>query len=564
MTSSVERTRGAGRAVARWQTNAPLVVLAWAVRISALVAVVDLNRPDLRAGSKSFDDTRQVITLTVAVISAAIALLLAGGLRRGRRRAWRVVTVVTAVGVLTHVHAGSRLGLAVNATLLIALVAFQDRFRARAERISRWRALRVLAVSLPISVAAGLALTADLAPRAGYGQWIGQTLIGLLGATPDLPFAHRSASFTSTVLSALGASTLLLTGLAFLAPPRGRAPMAPEDAARLRELLARHGAQDSLGYFALRADKLAVFSESGKAAVTYRVVGGASLASGDPLGDPEAWPGAIQAWLAEAREFAWTPGVLGASETGAAAYARAGLDALEVGDEAVLELGSWRLDGRAMRGVRQSVNRAKRAGHTVAIARLRELSGADTAELCAAADQFRDGEVERGFSMALGRLDADLDPELLVVRIRNGEQHLVAVLAFVPWGSDGVSLDLMRRARDSENGVVELAVASVAEQGPALGLKRISLNFAVFRSAFERGSRIGAGPVSRSWRRILVLASRWWQIESLYRANVKYNPVWLPRYVCFRSAAELPGVTLAALEAEAFVQRPRLLRLLGR
>ena len=60
----------------------------------------------------------------------------------------------------------------------------------------------------------------------------------------------------------------------------------------MRALLAR-GARDSLGYFTLRRDKSVVWSESGKAAIAYRVVSGVMLASGDPLGDPEAWPGAI-------------------------------------------------------------------------------------------------------------------------------------------------------------------------------------------------------------------------------------------------------------------------------
>src|SRR5450755_693332 len=98
------------------------------------------------------------------------------------------------------------------------------------------------------------------------------------------------------------------------------------------------GDRDSLGYFALRQDKTVIFSPTGKAAIAHRVVGSVTLAAGDPLGDPEAWPGAITAWLDEAARYAWTPGVIGASETGAIAYRRAGLDALELGDEAVLDL----------------------------------------------------------------------------------------------------------------------------------------------------------------------------------------------------------------------------------
>ena len=33
-----------------------------------------------------------------------------------------------------------------------------------------------------------------------------------------------------------------------------------------------------------------------------------------------------------------------------------------------------------------------------------------------------------------------------------------------------------------------------------IGIRRISLNFAMFRSAFEQGAQLGAGPVARLWR----------------------------------------------------------------
>jgi lysyl-tRNA synthetase class 2 len=93
---------------------------------------------------------------------------------------------------------------------------------------------------------------------------------------------------------------------------------------------------------------------------------------------------------------------------------------------------------------------------------------------------------------------------------------------------------------------------------------RVSLKFAVFRSVFARGERLGAGPVLRMWRSVLLGASRFWQIESLYRANAKYQPEWVPRFVCFRSSADLPRVGLAALRAEAFVVAPHWLQRFAR
>ena len=65
-----------------------------------------------------------------------------------------------------------------------------------------------------------------------------------------------------------------------------------------------------------------IWSPTGKSCVGYRVVSGVMLASGDPIGDPEAWPGAIHAFLDEAARHAWVPAVMGCSELGAEVWCR--------------------------------------------------------------------------------------------------------------------------------------------------------------------------------------------------------------------------------------------------
>jgi lysyl-tRNA synthetase class 2 len=348
-----------------------------------------------------------------------------------------------------------------------------------------------------------------------------------------------------------------------LQPAAGPHRLDPAERGDLLDLLDRWGAVDSLSWFALREDRAVLFSPSRKAAVSYRIVGGVSLAAGDPLGDPEAWPGAIAAWLEEAQAHGWVPGVLGASEQGAEAYLRFGLDALELGDEAILRTAEFSTEGRRMRVVRQAVSRCRRAGLTTTCRRVRDLDAATRTDVVASADAWRNGEVERGFSMALGRLADPQDPDAVLVMCGDASGRLRGLLQLVPWGPDGLSLDVMRRDRGAENGIIELMVTDLLAAAPDLGVTRVSLNFAVFRSVFARGERLGAGPVLRLWRAILLQASRFWQIESLYRANAKFQPEWVPRFACFRSAGELPRVSLAALRAEAFLVAPRWWRDLG-
>jgi lysyl-tRNA synthetase class 2 len=213
--------------------------------------------------------------------------------------------------------------------------------------------------------------------------------------------------------------------------------LSAQDETRLRELLKRQGARDSLGYFALRRDKSVVWSPSGKAAITYRVVQGVLLASGDPIGDPEAWPGAISEYQRLVEDYGWTPAVMGCSEVGATIFKREyGLSALELGDEAIVEASEFTLDGRAMRGVRQACTRVERAGYVVDVRRIGELGVGELEELRTAAEAWRGDAVERGFSMALSRLGDPSDGECVVATARR-EGELAGLLHFVPWAATG-------------------------------------------------------------------------------------------------------------------------------
>jgi len=252
--------------------------------------------------------------------------------------------------------------------------------------------------------------------------------------------------------------------------------------------------------------------------------------------------------------------VLACGTTGGRAYQRAGLDVLELGDEAIIDAAGFSLQGRPMRGVRQAVGRMHRAGYTCQVVRQRDLPPAARAEVVAMADALRDSKVERGFSMALSRLGDPADGDCLLVLARDGDGKLRGLLQLVPWGRHGLSLDLMRGDRTAANGLTELMVVSVIEAAAGLGVTRVSLNFAVLRSVFARAEALGAGPVTRIWNRILRLFSRLWQIETLYRANAKYLPDWQPRFLCFPAARDLPRIAIAALSAEAFLPCPPVRR----
>ncbi|MFE4614855.1 MULTISPECIES: phosphatidylglycerol lysyltransferase domain-containing protein [Streptomyces] len=517
--------------------------------------------------------------LTAGFASGVFTLFLAITMRRRKRAAWILNLVLGGLFLLLFAvvmvfpeirqHAQNWISLVLTAAFVLALLLGRREFYAKGDRSNPWLAAVVAVGGLLVTSLLAAVLVTVTNTSTAHSTFLERWRYGVMRlvtlASDDSRFAGiTTPGWVDVTINVL--STLLLFAVLFAAFRSRRAtdPLTEEDEERLRVLLDKQGDRDSLGYFALRREKSVVWSPSEKAAIAYRVVGGVSLASGDPIGDPEAWPGAIEPWLAEAREHGWIPAVMGASEEAGVIYARHGLDALELGDEAIVETDEFTLDGRAMRTVRQAFNRVKRAGYEVRIRRHEDIPADEMDELLRKADDWRDGATERGFSMALGRLGDPRDGRCVMLECTDGQGELRAVLSFVPWGPKGLSLDLMRRDRDSENGLMEFMVIELLQRAKEIGITQVSLNFAMFRSVFERGSKLGAGPVLRMWRSLLSFFSRWWQIESLYRANAKYRPIWEPRFMLFEKSADLLRIGLAAGRAEGFLEAPGLPKWLHR
>ncbi|MGI5481467.1 phosphatidylglycerol lysyltransferase domain-containing protein [Streptomyces lavendofoliae] len=516
----------------------------------------------------------EVLPGTLGPLSAALSLgvgvlllLLAHGLKRHKRRAWRAAVVLLPVGAVAQfVYRHSVIGVLFSLLLLTLLLRHRGEFAALPDPRSRWKALANFVLMGAGSIALGLVIVSahpgKVVGSPSLSDRLEHVLYGLFGVEGPVGYRGGVDWTVGYSLGALGLLTAITTIYLAFRPEHPVARLTEDDETRLRALLDRHGGRDSLGHFALRRDKGVVFSPSGKAAVCYRVVSGVMLASGDPIGDVEAWPGAIERFMDEAKAHSWTPAVMGCSETGGEVWTReTGLDALELGDEAVVDVADFSLSGRAMRNVRQMVKRIERNGYETRVRRARDLSDGELERMRRAAADWRGTDTERGFSMALGRIGDPADGDAVIATAHKADAgsgtspygDLKAIIHFVPWGTDGMSLELMRRDRSADPGMNELLIVAALQDSPKLGIERVSLNFAMFRSALARGEKLGAGPVLRVWRGLLVFLSRWFQIESLYKFNAKFQPRWEPRFVVYRNARDLPRIGFAAMQAEGFV-----------
>jgi lysyl-tRNA synthetase, class II len=545
-------------AVARQRERAPVVV-GVVVGIGALLNLLHAVLPGKNTGLvRDFTpDAVGPFAHALGVVASVALLVAARGLVRRRHRAWQVAVGVAALSTTLHVLHGINSGTLASVVILVLLLARRHDFDGPGDVANRRTALQRLVLSLTVISAYAFAVLwihrIDADQPLTFRFALRETANGLVGlhvgGSPHLN-GHFGDWFPLS-LFLLGIATTLWVVAAWLSPWRHRVLQGNRER-EVASALVRTWGIDTLAPFVLRADKSYFFGPDESAFLAYRVVGGVAIVSGDPIGPPEEFDTLLRLFVAHAHERDWRVAILGASERWLPLYARNRLHALYHGDEAVVDVESFSLDGRAIRKVRQSVHRLENAGYSAQVLRPSQLDRNVRDQLEAVASAWRGDEPERGFVMALDRLFRLGDRDALFVVGFDADGQVAGFLHFaVSSAGHALSLSSMPRLRDSPNGFNEWLICETIGWARVNGYERVSLNFAPFAALLAPEAELSN--LQDVQRRALLALKGHFQLDNLLLFNRKFAPGWERRFVVYERRRDLPRVGVAALAAEAYL-----------
>ena len=544
------------------------IALALLVAASGVLDVVSAITPAIESRLHLVENATPNFVPKVAsalVVPAGLMLVvLARGLWRRRKRAWQLtLAAVTAAAILHLLKGLDYEEAAANALLALALIGRRHDFSGRGDPTVRVHiAARAVLYAFGIfvygfvalwinRVSAGQPFTFAFALKETGESLIGAELIGARHVTGE--FGHW---FPLSVLL-LGVTATFSLVWSWLAPWRYRLSQETRERARAQALVERFGF-DTLAPFALRADKSYFFSEDERAFLAYKVVAGVAVVSGDPIGPVDAAGSLLTRFLRFAHERDWRVAVLGAGERYLELYRAAGLRALYHGEEAVVPVERFSLEGRAIRKVRQSVARLEREGYHAEVLYAGEVHDELRAEIEDIFDDWRGSAATKGFTMELDTLFRLEGDEALFVIGRDAEGAPRGFLHFVvARPAHALSLSSMPRRRTTPNGFNEWLVVTTIEWAQAHGLGQISLNFAPFAALLAPDAELGGSGRRLQRRALHALKGHGFQLENLLAFNRKFFPDWQRRYVVYERPTDLPRVGIAGLAAEGYLPLAR-------
>jgi lysylphosphatidylglycerol synthetase-like protein (DUF2156 family) len=532
----------------------------------------------------------------MAILPSFLLLLLADGLRRGRRFAWAasvliqlslsVLAVITITGILQHstpdTRAAGGIGAAVGRSaslhpitallplllplVLTVLLLMTRKLFPVAAPPGTYRRLGIrlagtAAVLGSVYVGAGLALAQDFSPVPDPAELLANVpdrflpLAYIVGVAPAfLPQSPAAVLLYEGVGVIFWAITGVLMVKSFLRPD----PVRNRGADRARAILTRHGG-GSLSWMTMWAGNTYWFSTTSETFIAYRVISGVALTLGGPVG-PETGNGKALADFARlCREQGWTPCFYSVDRTMRDHAASLGWDAVQVAQETVLPLDSVSFQGKKFQDIRTAMNNAAKAGVRAEWITYSTAPLTIQAQIQEISEEWvADKKIpEMGFT--LGSLDELKDPEVRCL-IAVDDHHLVHALAsWLPVYRNGNiigwTLDFMRRRSNGFRPATEFLIASAVLSLKKEGYEYISLSGAPLAWASADDPRPttaappGAGGLERLLNWLGATLEPIYGFRSLLAFKAKFQPRYVPLYMLYPDAAALPTIANAVTRA---------------
>jgi phosphatidylglycerol lysyltransferase len=465
-----------------------------------------------------------------------------------KKRAFRLVLILSLASVVFHLTKGLDYEEAFFSLVLavILLVSRKD-FKVRS-RIPEWR-LAVLRLAIAVIVATGYGILGFyLLDKRHFG--IDFTLIDGVRRTfaflsfagdPHLVPHTRYARWFLDSLLLISITAVVYSLYAIFRPVLYRFRTLPHEREEAAAILTRHG-RSSLEVFKVWPDKSYFFSAGRRSFLAYRVGANFALVLADPVGPDEEIREIIRDFRAHCEENDWRLAFHQTLPDFLPLYQELKFKKLKIGDEAIVDLREFALEGKRMKHLRHYVNQMEKMGMRV---RFEEppISDEILGQVKEVSDEWLKipGRRERGFTM--GTFDRHFLRSSPLALVADAGGRLLAFMNIIPSYFPGeTTIDLMRHRREAPDGVMDYLFIRLFARQKEKGFTRFNLGMAPM-SGFREGE--DASAEERAVHYFLQRLNFLFSYAGLYQYKKKFATSWEPRYEVYQNVLDLPRLAYA-------------------
>ncbi len=490
-----------------------------------------------------------------AALSGFFLLALAANLLRRKRVAWLLIVGLLIVSIVSHLIKGFDYEESfLSGVLLLQLFLMRSVFTAKSDRASISQGVRLLIGALFFTLAYGTAgfFLADLRHYHydfSLTDAVGQTLAMFF--TEDnaglIPRTRFGRFFVDSIYL-VGAVTLTSATIMLLRPVllRGE-PATVVERKRAKEIVEQYG-KSSLADLTLLKDKAYYFSPSHRSFIAYVPKGRGAIALGDPIGPIEERQEVIIGFQEFCHQNDWYPAFYQTLPDNLDLYKSLGFHIIQIGEEAIVNLKTFTLQGKAGRNLRTPVNKLTKLGHEVHFYQP-PISQELLLELKAISDEWLNMTQGSEKQFSLGWFYNEYLGECEIAVVRTPDGQISAFANFIrEYQSNEISIDMMRQRTEVESGTIDFLFISMFQHFKELGYDSFNLGLAAL---FGVGNKLESPRLEKALKYLAQHLNQFYNFKGIHSFKEKFHPDWQPRYLIYPSTIALPDVIVALIRADS-------------
>ncbi|MGE6204757.1 bifunctional lysylphosphatidylglycerol flippase/synthetase MprF [Guptibacillus hwajinpoensis] len=358
------------------------------------------------------------------------------------------------------------------------------------------------------------------------------------GAIPSqvLPYVITDyhTLFYSALIGLLIALIVFVIGSAVIKPRNPIKETSPEHDNEIQEHLVTYGG-NTLAHLIFLHDKSIFWNTTRTVLICFQKSSDKLVVLGDPIGQKEAFPEAIEEFQHLADIQGYTPVFYEVSNSLLPILHEKGFGFFKLGEEAFVDLDQFTLSGKRMKALRAVKNKFERENFHIEIAKPphnEEL----LQKLKDVSDEWLQGRNEKGFSLGFYSVDYLNKSEIAVMKEND---RIIAFTSLMPVYDNNktVSVDLMRFLHDAPSGTMDVMFLSLFEWAKSEGYERFNLGMAPL-------SNVGQSKFSflseRIAAQIFLHGHIFYHFQGLRKFKGKYAHTWERKYLAYRKKSSLP------------------------
>lgn len=308
-----------------------------------------------------------------------------------------------------------------------------------------------------------------------------------------------------------------------------------------KDLAAKYG-RDAQDFFKLRPDKSLFFSESKGCFLAYSVGASFAVVLADPVGPEQEIQGTIQNFMKFCKDNDWRLAFHQTLPDYLSIYMRLGFKKLKIGEDAIVDLAHFTLEGKPMKEFRHIINKMEKSGiHTHVFEP--PIDGKTILQLKDVSDEWLKiaGRRERRFSV--GMFEPSYIKSTTIFAAADKDGNLLSFVNIIPSYHRGeATIDLIRRRLVVPNGTMDYLLLKLFAYNKEKGYERFSLGMAPMSGFREHEeASVEEKAIHYFFQHLNFIFS----FTGLKQYKSKFATFWEPRYTMYRNPLDLPRLAIA-------------------